>query len=373
MLKLSEFWSAKAHSEDFTRTRMGFMTVRLRLLTCLLIVGLPAWALVDWLTLSRTHFEELLQARIFCALALSPLIPLSYLINFRLQRMKLALGYLMVVMMLFSLVSLHSFGTEQQLQVGYVVFPYLLITLFAIFPIPLLRGLQLAGVVLLTMVLGRWLLVGQTLWSQATLNQVWVLSLFAMASCWVQCGQLNMLLRLYRESTTDELTGMMNRRLLLKQLEQARARLLTRQKPFAVLLLDLDRFKRINDIYGHLAGDAVLKEVATTLDEQLESGMVLGRYGGEEFAILLRNCGDPSEAARIAERLRVSVEARLVKSPTSDELLEVTVSIGIALARRGESIDALINRADESLYQAKMAGRNCVVVERPQAEKADAA
>ncbi|MFH7526589.1 diguanylate cyclase [Aeromonas sp. A5] len=373
MLKLSEFWSARAHSEDFTRTRMGFMTVRLRLLTCLLIVGLPAWALVDWLTLSRAHFEQLLQARIFCALALSPLIPLSYFINFRLQRMKLALGYLMVVMMLFSLVSLHSFGTEQQLQVGYVVFPYLLITLFAIFPIPLLRGLQLAGVVLLTMVLGRWLLVGQTLWSQATLNQVWVLSLFAMASCWVQCGQLSMLLRLYRESTTDELTGMMNRRLLLKQLEQARARLLTRQKPFAVLLLDLDRFKRINDIYGHLAGDAVLKEVATTLDEQLESGMVLGRYGGEEFAILLRNCGDPSEAARIAERLRVSVEARLVKSPTSDELLEVTVSIGIAMARGGESIDALINRADECLYQAKMAGRNCVVVEDPQAAKADAA
>jgi diguanylate cyclase (GGDEF)-like protein len=103
-----------------------------------------------------------------------------------------------------------------------------------------------------------------------------------------------------------------------------------------VLLLDLDRFKRINDTFGHLAGDAVLKEVAATLAEQLEPGMVLGRYGGEEFAILLPNCAELAQAKRVAERLRVAVEARLVKSPTSDELLEVTVSIGLTLAQRGE-------------------------------------
>lgn len=373
MLKLAEFWSAKAHSEDFTRTRMGFMTVRLRLLTCLLMAGLPVWAVIDWATLPAGHFEQLFQARIFCTLALSPLIPLSYLIHFRRERMKLALGYLMAVMMLFSLFCLHSFGTEQQLQAGYVAFPYLLITLFAIFPIPLSLGLQLAGVVLLTMLLGHWLLVGQTIWSQATLNQVWVLGMFTLASCWVQCGQLNMLLRLYRESTTDELTGMMNRRLLMKELEQARVRLLAKKRSFAVLLLDLDRFKRINDIYGHLAGDAVLKDVAATLNEQLDSGMVLGRYGGEEFAILIHNCADPAQASKVAERLRIAVEARLVKSPTADELLEVTVSIGIAMARTDDTIDILINRADECLYQAKMAGRNCVVVEHQPSVKTDAA
>jgi len=83
VLKLAEFWSAKVHSEDFTRTRMGFMTVRLRLLTCLLMIGLPAWAVVDWVTLPAIHFEQLFQARIFCTLALSPLIPLSYLIHFK--------------------------------------------------------------------------------------------------------------------------------------------------------------------------------------------------------------------------------------------------------------------------------------------------
>ncbi|MEB6605311.1 diguanylate cyclase [Aeromonas sanarellii] len=363
MLKLSEFWSARAHSEDFTLTRMGFMTVRLRLLICVLMVGLPAWALVDWLTLPATQFEALLQARVFCLLALSPLIPLSYLIHFRRARMKLALGYLMGVMMLFSLICLHSFGADQELQAGYMAFPYLLISLFAIFPIPLSLSLQLSGGILVTMLAGNWLLVGQSLWSVQTLNQIWLLGLFAVASAWVQCGQLNMLLQLYRESTTDELTGMMNRRLLMKQLEKARAAMIRKQAPFAVLLLDLDRFKRINDTFGHLAGDAVLREVATTLAEQLEPGMVLGRYGGEEFAILLPRCPELAQAKRVAERLRVAVEARLVKSPTSDELLEVTVSIGLTLARRGEGIEALLNRADECLYRAKMAGRNCVVGE----------
>ena len=379
MLKLSEFWSARAHSEDFTLTRMGFMTVRLRLLTCLLMAGLPAWALVDWLTLPSAQFDELLQARIFCLLALSPLIPFSYLIHFRRERMKLALGYLMAVMMLFSLICLHSFGADQELQAGYMAFPYLLVSLFAIFPIPLSLGLQLAGGILVTMLAGNWLLVGQPLWSVQTLNQIWLLALFALASSWVQCGQLNMLLQLYRESTTDELTGMMNRRLLMKQLEKARVSMIRKQAPFAVLLLDLDRFKRINDSFGHLAGDAVLKEVAATLAEQLEPGMVLGRYGGEEFAILLPNCGDLIQAKRVAERLRVAVEARLVKSPTSDELLEVTVSIGLTLSLRGESVEELLNRADECLYMAKMAGRNCVVGElagkpaQPAAIQTDAA
>ncbi|PTT54045.1 diguanylate cyclase, partial [Aeromonas sp. HMWF015] len=82
---------------------------------------------------------------------------------------------------------------------------------------------------------------------------------------------------------------------------------------------------------------------------------------------------DPALASKMAERLRIAVEARLVKSPTSDELLEVTVSIGIAMARADDTIDILINRADECLYQAKMAGRNCVVVEGQNRAKTDAA
>ena len=145
MLKLSEFWSARAHSEDFTLTRMGLMTVRLRLLTCLLMAGLPELG-PGGLADPASHpvrgavpGQDLLPA--------GPLAPhpLSYLIHFKRERMKLALGYLMAVMMLFSLICLHSFGADQEMQAGYMAFPYLLISLFAIFPIPLSLSLQLAG------------------------------------------------------------------------------------------------------------------------------------------------------------------------------------------------------------------------------------
>ena len=172
-----------------------------------------------------------------------------------------------------------------------------------------------------------------------------------------------MLLRIYRESTTDELTGTINRRLLMKHLEKARETLIESDQPFALLLLDVDRFKRINDIYGHLVGDAVLKDIAVTLNEQLEPSMVLGRYGGEEFAVVIENCADSDYVLCIAERLRTAIEGHLVKNPISDEMLDITVSIGLTLAKFSEDISQLINRADRCLYQAKMAGRNCVVAD----------
>ncbi|WP_317986269.1 GGDEF domain-containing protein [Aeromonas schubertii] len=368
MLRMSEIWSARNHSEDFTMTRIEFMTVRFRWLVCLLMVGLPAWSVVDWLTLSTGQYAFLLKVRMTTFLALSPLIPFSFFINYRLSRMRAALGYLMSVMLAFALICMAGLGHVEGLQMGYTVFPYLMISLFAVFPIPLMIGFGVALFIFCVLLLGRSILLDQALFGMETLNQLWLLLLFTLTAAWVQAGQLNMLLRLYRESTTDELTGMMNRRLLMKQLEQARAALMSRDRPFALLLLDLDRFKRINDNYGHLAGDAVLHTVATTLGEQLEKQHVLGRYGGEEFAILLPRCATLEQARQIAERLRLSVEARAVKSPASDEMIEVTVSIGVALAKRGEGVQALLNRADECLYQAKINGRNCVVVTPPSSQ-----
>jgi hypothetical protein len=109
--------------------------------------------------------------------------------------MKLALGYLMAVMMLFSLICLHSFGADQELQAGYMAFP---ICSSACSPSSPFRSPRPAagGGILVTMLAGNWLLVGQPLWSVQTLNQIWLLGLFALASSWVQCGQLNMLLQL---------------------------------------------------------------------------------------------------------------------------------------------------------------------------------
>lgn len=365
MLKLSEIWSAACHSQDFTMTRVEFMTVRFRWLAALLMLGIPAWSLIDWLTLDAALHAFLLKARMTTFLALSPLIPFSFFIDYRLGRMRVALFYLMGVMLAFALACMVALGNPAELQVGYTAFPYLMISLFAVFPLTLMMGLLISLLIFVSLLGGRCLLLGQPLFGMETLNQLWLLGMFTLAAAWVQCGQLNMLLRLYRESTTDELTGMMNRRLLMKKISQ-----LCEDEGcegWTLMLIDLDRFKRVNDEFGHLAGDAVLHTVATTLAEQLEQAQVLGRYGGEEFVILLRHEGGREEARRLAERLRLSVEARQVKSPTTETLIEVTVSIGVAMGRKGDSAQSLIGRADECLYQAKIDGRNCVVVEPPSA------
>lgn len=365
MLKLSEIWSARGHSEDFTMTRIDFMTIRFRWLVMLLLLGIPAWSVVDWLTMAPAHYAFLLKARMTTFLALSPLIPFSFFIRYRLLRMRFALLYLMGVMLLFALACMVELGDLEDLQAGYIAFPYLMISLFAVFPLPLATGLGFSLFIFLVLLGGRSLLLAQPLWSMQTLNQLWLLGMFALAAAWVQCGQLNMLLRLYRESTTDELTGRMNRRLLMKQLELAMVQSKIKERSFALIFIDLDRFKRINDTFGHPSGDTVLHTVAITLAEQLEPQQVLGRYGGEEFAIILPGCSDRELARKLAERLRLSVEARQVKSPTTDALIDVTISLGVAMVRREDDMQSLINRVDQCLYQAKINGRNCVVMDTP--------
>ena len=124
------------------------------------------------------------------------------------------------------------------------------------------------------------------------------------------------------------------------------------------MLLDLDEFKRINDGHGHQAGDAVLREAAARMRAALPSGALLGRWGGEEFIVILD--GEPGrEPAAIAEGVR----AALASGPVVFEgvTIPVTVSIGLATAFSGDGIDALLAEADAALYRAKDAGRNRVV------------
>ena len=149
----------------------------------------------------------------------------------------------------------------------------------------------------------------------------------------------------------DGLTHTLTRRSWMAAAQAALAR--PARKPLAVLMLDVDDFKKINDMQGHLAGDRVLASLAGVVAQAMPTDGVLGRYGGEEFIILLE--GPAAQAARrVAEELREAVAAQ--------PGLGCTVSIGLATASRNEtSLDALIQRADEALYQAKHQGRNQVV------------
>jgi diguanylate cyclase len=161
-----------------------------------------------------------------------------------------------------------------------------------------------------------------------------------------------------RLATTDAMTGTWNRRhidaLLASEL-QRKARI---GGELCIALVDLDHFKSINDRFGHLVGDTVLTRVAQAMSAQLRSVDPLGRFGGEEFLVVLP--GTPMNHARAcAERLRSSVAGMNV---LPDLEARVTISIGLAECLPGESADALLNRADRALYRAKREGRNRVAV-----------
>lgn len=163
---------------------------------------------------------------------------------------------------------------------------------------------------------------------------------------------------LFKLATIDMLTGLYNRRAFidLAGREIARARRL--KLPFAVLMMDLDWFKRVNDEFGHQAGDQVLAAFAAVATHSVRIEDLVGRYGGEEFCVLLPGTA-MAPALAIAERLRSEVSMR----PLGPLPRVTTVSIGVAVCNGGDkvSLDAVIARADEALYRAKNEGRNRVV------------
>ncbi|MGY6217570.1 diguanylate cyclase [Methylolobus aquaticus] len=161
---------------------------------------------------------------------------------------------------------------------------------------------------------------------------------------------------LARLASTDTLTRVWNRWHFDRAVRDELARVARYGNPVSLLLLDIDRFKAINDRYGHLAGDEVLIEVCRRLQSQLRRVDVLARWGGEEFAIMLPHCV-AAQAGRLAERLRAEISASPFPAVGS-----VTCSFGVAQLRAAESFDAWLARADEALYRAKAAGRNRVSV-----------
>jgi diguanylate cyclase (GGDEF)-like protein len=160
-------------------------------------------------------------------------------------------------------------------------------------------------------------------------------------------------------ATTDSLTGLSNRRHFLDLAAAAMENYRRNCRPLALLMLDIDRFKRINDSYGHVTGDQVLVALADTLRETLRSADLCGRYGGEEFVCLLPETTE-IEARLVAERLRRAMADRRIAA--ADGELRFTVSIGLAEATPGDStIETLLQRADVAMYEAKAAGRNRIV------------
>lgn len=154
---------------------------------------------------------------------------------------------------------------------------------------------------------------------------------------------------------TDELTKVANRRCFVDSVEAELARCQRTDKPAALLLLDLDFFKSVNDTYGHQAGDEVLKATANRIKKALREYDIFGRIGGEEFAVFLSET-DPATALHVAERIRVILADYPIKAGIAE--LCVTTSIGIALTHGESNFEELYLQADSALYMAKRNGRN---------------
>jgi two-component system, cell cycle response regulator len=157
------------------------------------------------------------------------------------------------------------------------------------------------------------------------------------------------------QATHDHLTGLWNRATILEQCRTELTRATDAGTPIAIVLADLDHFKAINDTHGHAVGDAILRQTARRMTSALRKDDSIGRYGGEEFLIVLPGC-DGDLAMPIAERVRASIAAL---EPDGEVRLPVSISLGVASTRTArEPVEALIQIADDALYRAKAAGRN---------------
>ena len=170
-------------------------------------------------------------------------------------------------------------------------------------------------------------------------------------------------LKLYKDietlAITDGLTGVYTRRYFLERFDEEIKRSRLRKSSLSFLMIDADHFKKINDQHGHLSGDAVLKEIANIIQENVREIDIVGRFGGEEFCVVLPDT-DQDGAIVVAQRIRKSTEKRSIKA--YDSTLHVTLSIGIAIyPSDGKLLEELMDKADWALYRAKSQGRNCVV------------
>ncbi|MBW2407772.1 MAG: diguanylate cyclase [Deltaproteobacteria bacterium] len=159
------------------------------------------------------------------------------------------------------------------------------------------------------------------------------------------------------QSRTDPLTGVLNRRAILSQIESEISRAKRNNSCISISMLDLDHFKKINDTFGHLAGDAVLRESMNRVEETIRKYDTVGRFGGEEFIVVLPGAKH-ADAFVIAERIRLKINEK--NADINGVSIPFTISQGLATSNGESTVDELIANADEALYRAKEKGRNRV-------------
>ncbi len=355
---LFDLLTSQRHSPDFTQTRYSYMAARIRLMCLFFSCTIPLFSFYDFIVFTAAQSQALFSYRITLSAALFFIAYFSSSTS-RVAAIRLCAVLAFLFPTLFYLASVHALSKEVDMGMPLIfsMMPYLTLAMLGLFPFTAIGGAALSIVVFIPISLYEAEFYNGSLYE--LLNKVWLFILFSGISLWLQTGQLSMLMRLYRESTIDPLTELINRRVLLRQVKLQQEFYTHEGIPFSVMMFDLDRFKRINDTYGHPVGDRVLIMIANILRRELRTSDVIARFGGEEFMVLLP--GLPLEhALPVAQRVACAIQQEELALQDGSKL-QVTASIGVTEYRDDEEVSTLLKRVDDHLYKAKTEGRNRVI------------
>lgn len=334
----------------------GVVRARIVTLAPVLAMLTIGWSTLDFVVLPAGAFPTTFIARLLIAAGLlllarhSGRMPVLMLLRLFLWIQALGFGLMQAFVIP---------PSDTGISVGYELAPFVIATQIALFPVTWAHALRLGAAPVAALALGH-LGTGWPL-DAADWRDAWLVALLLGTAAWTSHAQLRLLANLSSardDASRDALTGLANRRAANERLELEAARFARSGAPLSVLMLDLDRFKAVNDRWGHAAGDEVLRALAGALRAELRACDLDARFGGEEFLVLLTDT-QLDDAMRAAERIRRRIAA--LEIDAGEALLRVTVSIGVAQLREGEAVDAAIARADAALYRAKAEGRDrCV-------------
>ncbi|MFA7669345.1 MAG: GGDEF domain-containing protein [Burkholderiaceae bacterium] len=347
--------SSRSHSKDFALARNDYLRSRVMVISAIFLLLLPFWTMLDWFMLPPESLHYTLPGRFVMAVLLVLVFLLARGSKAHLEWARISAGLLLATPAAFYALVLVSLPEGQYSLIGYSFIPYMLTAMLAIFPFTLLESAVL-GLALILLQAYALFLVGNLL-TAAGLQEIWLLAALLVIALTANYFQLGLMLRLYREATHDPLTGLLNRGALMRTMEQMTNDEHT--QPLALLMMDLDHFKRVNDTHGHAFGDDVLRDFAGVLRRSLRPVDIAARYGGEEFTAVL-NGADKDTALHIAERIRQQAEDTVLLN-YDGEPVRYTVSIGAASLHPGERFETAARRADNRLYEAKKISRNRVV------------
>lgn len=357
-LNLFDTLTNRYHSDDFNAARSEYIRTRVNILSIVFAIFAPLWIPMDYLLLSSEDLGVIAFYRLMLFSAMILLLLLNNARKRNLQHSLLCLTLMIAFPAIFYTASLFQLVHSNTALIGYSFIPFLLVAMLSVFPLTIMEAAVLGTGLIITLLYNDFF--AGTLFSLEGFKDLWLISTLLVIALWANQAQLHMLLRLYRQATRDPLTGLLNRRIMMERVnELMRHWDKEEQPPVSLMMLDLDRFKRINDTHGHLTGDQVLQAFSQIMKDELRNTDILTRYGGEEFAAILPGT-TLDNAIKAAERIRMRCEQSWVTSK-ENEPVRFTTSIGVGELRANEAFSEALHRVDNSLYEAKKTGRNKVV------------